>query len=1120
MKKSLLSLLAIAFTVSFTAKAAHVSGGEVNYQHISGNQYKIILNLFWDCSVFDPGTSQVMTANSSCGLTIPSFTVNIDSTVDVSSFCSSTSTTCNGGALPGMKKNIYSALVNLPGTCSDWRFEHTNCCRSTSINLSSTPSYDFYAILNNAINSGNNSAYFNENISLFLRVGQTESFYFNATDVDANALTYSFVSAMSTDYITSAPYNLSYTGAAPITGITIDANTGLITVTPTTIGNFVVAIMATERDANGVVIGNVVRDFIVNVISSANQAVLGSSGSITNLVGSSAVLVNPISVTFCSGTNLSFDLVYSDLDAADVLSATTNIAAALPGASISVSGSNPLTLSISWNPPFNYITPVSVLNVAVTDNSCPIPGYKMFSYYFYKNNATYAGPDQTICGNQQAMLHASAGSTYNWSVVSGPPMQVGVNFSCTTCQDAIATPSATTMYMLVETGAGLCNYTDTVTVNVVNGFTHTVTQSSTNACLFVPVQLDVTNTIPSGSYTYQWSPATYLSNANIANPTATFTGAGTFDYLLTTSNAAGCVITDSISIVAHPVVIPTTTVSNDTTICLGGSANLAVNITNAINPICGVVSTSGCGANSMTSQVGTGITSNSSYSFPAPFGNFYSSGSSQYIYTAAELNAVGITSGKIDNLAFNVTQISGISTYHNFTIKMGCTTSQGFSSSTPAFVQGTSTVFPSQTITITTGWNTFNFPNPYIWDGFSNIVVEVCFNEIVSGSNYTSNSSTELSSTSFVSSIVSSSDMQAQCGNPNGYFNTQSERPNIKFGYCPYFDISIYTTQWSPVSGNILNSNSLSTSATPNFPTNYTVTVSDIYGACSTQNTVYVMVENPPLSFTMIPDSTNAYNFWAYNPPVSPNMSYHWDFGDGTTSSLTSPTHLYTTAGTYNVCLSTASVNCPDTLCHSLTISGVLNSCQALYGLFPDVNSSTPNSYTCYNFSYGNLTSYLWDFGDGTTSTLATPSHVYPSNGPYLLCLTVSDGISCTNTYCDTIVDVDSLNRSINPLHINVVDGPPFGSHLATLVNKVENDKTIEVVPNPFSDFTTFNFKSTEPRNYSIEVYDLCGKKIKQFTNITSARFQMNSEDMSKGMYFYQITQGEKEFAKGKLLVQ
>ena len=63
-----------------------------------------------------------------------------------------------------------------------------------------------------------------------------------ATDVDANALTYSFVSAMSTDYITSAPYNLSYTGAAPISGITIDANTGLITVTPTTIGNFVVAI--------------------------------------------------------------------------------------------------------------------------------------------------------------------------------------------------------------------------------------------------------------------------------------------------------------------------------------------------------------------------------------------------------------------------------------------------------------------------------------------------------------------------------------------------------------------------------------------------------------------------------------------------------------------------------------------------------------------------------------------------------------------------------------------------------------------------------------------------------------------------------------------------------------
>ena len=47
---------------------------------------------------------------------------------------------------------------------------------------------------------------------------------------------------------------------------------------------------------------------------------------------------------------------------------------------------------------------------------------------------------------------------------------------------------------------------------------------------------------------------------------------------------------------------------------------------------------------------------------------------------------------------------------------------------------------------------------------------------------------------------------------------------------------------------------------------------------------------------------------------------------------------------------------------------------------------------------------YAWDFGDGTTGTGATPTHTYaPGNGNYTACVTITTGIGCTKTVCQTI---------------------------------------------------------------------------------------------------------------------
>jgi hypothetical protein len=59
-----------------------------------------------------------------------------------------------------------------------------------------------------------------------------------------------------------------------------------------------------------------------------------------------------------------------------------------------------------------------------------------------------------------------------------------------------------------------------------------------------------------------------------------------------------------------------------------------------------------------------------------------------------------------------------------------------------------------------------------------------------------------------------------------------------------------------------------------------------------------------------------------------------------------------------------------------------------------------------FNFSRGGsgVFSYLWDFGDGSTSSDQEASHVFPDAGPYLVTLSIDDGMGCTSSFADTLL--------------------------------------------------------------------------------------------------------------------
>lgn len=855
MLRKIYVILSISLVFAFLPKvshAAHIAGGEITYSCLGGDQYQVNLNLFIDCAGFNPGSTQVIDFTSSCGGS-STLTVNVSAAttngLEISQLCPSqlSQSTCNGGTLPGMWVFNYTGVVTLSPACDTWTMSWSTCCRNSAITNLSTASSNYYiaATLNSATAPCNSSPSFTAQPIPYVCAGQPVNYSYGVVETDGDSLYYSLMPAMD-GAGTPSMYNAGYSGTSPIPGITIDPNTGLVTFTPTTLGNFVVVIFVQEYDSNGNLVGTVMRDIQFVVQSCTNVVPEPTAGVITGFSGN-AVQTGPYGLEMCAGNNFSFTATYTDANPADSLSYISNIAGALPGAVITASGTNPLTLNISWNAPAGTQGQNLTFTVTIADDACPIPGQQTFVYAVNILDATTINPDLTICGSQTAQLNAYGGSVFNWSVVSGPPM-TPANFSCNPCSNPVASPTATTTYAVVSNLSGTCDNVDTVTVYVVPSFTYNVTQSSANSCLMDPVQLSVNALSPAGAYTFQWSPATNLDNATIATPTATFIAPGTYTYTVTITSAMGCVQTSTVSIVAAPAFAPQITAYADTAFCPGGIASLGVAFNGASVPaVCGVSPTGGCGGAAIAAVVGNGTTGLGGTDPPvgAPYGNYYTTVRQQFLYTAAELNAAGITGGKIDQLDFFVSAISGITTYHNFSVSMGCTALTSFPGSPTAFETGLVNVFPPATYTITSGWNSHVFTTAYQWDGLSNIIVEVCFNELNPGSNWTSNSTTYNTSTSYIATLSSFSDFDDQCSLPPTNINTGYLHPNIRFHYCSIIpNPADFTYAWTPASGMIANASAQNTTGQPPVTMDYYVTVTNISGGCTDVDTVHVDVIN------------------------------------------------------------------------------------------------------------------------------------------------------------------------------------------------------------------------------------------------------------------------------------
>ena len=145
-------------------------------------------------------------------------------------------------------------------------------------------------------------------------------------------------------------------------------------------------------------------------------------------------------------------------------------------------------------------------------------------------------------------------------------------------------------------------------------------------------------------------------------------------------------------------------------------------------------------------------------------------------------------------------------------------------------------------------------------------------------------------------------------------------------------------------------------------------------------------------------------------PPLTVNFrdtsggepaTWSWTFGDGGTSTLQNPVHLYQTAGTYTVSLTVTNAGESDSMTKTgfVTVNGyppVANFVGAPTG------GNSPLTVQFTDQSTNSPTAWLWNFGDGQTSTLKNPVHQYQSAGTFTVTLTAtnaygSDGETKTN---------------------------------------------------------------------------------------------------------------------------
>lgn len=554
----------LLFLLAFRlAEATHIVGGEIYYDYLGNNNYRITMKVYRDCingvPPFDnPAFMTVFRAN---GTVFTTMNVAITSSMTVPPSNNSPCAPTTAGSAC-VEEAIYVTTVNLPPLNGGYDIAYQRCCRnSTILNLVNPgavgatyqehiPGPDQVAV--------NSSPRFTLRPPIYICKGVPIKFNHAATDPDGDSLVYNLCTPFNgldqccpiigpggcssncptnantpPPYVSvpfSPPYNSSYPLASN-PAININPRTGLLNGSPTTLGQWVVGVCVTEY-RNGQVIGTHYRDFQFNVIPCPNMGVAGITAQTTTNNGAGTGYCNGFTISYqnaSQGNNTSYYWDFGDPNS------TTDT-------------------SYAYNPTYTFgaVGVYTVTLVTNPGNPCADTTREVFHVYPLLSPSIITPSAQCLTNNSY-QFSASGGfmgtGTYTWTFgpqatpsVATTPSVTGVHFN--------AAGTYSVSFIVSENG---CTATDGDTIRVFPPTTASMGNFNGLGC--DPYSLTFPNLSSGVSMSYLWQFSDGTSSTE-ATPTHVFTPPGVYSVSLTAISSQYCMDTSRVlavnSITVHP----------------------------------------------------------------------------------------------------------------------------------------------------------------------------------------------------------------------------------------------------------------------------------------------------------------------------------------------------------------------------------------------------------------------------------------------------------------------------------------------------------------------------------------------------------------------------------------
>ncbi len=504
---TILSCILLFLLWSNKVSATHAAGGELLYEHVSGNTYKFVFKFYRDCSGINAPMSHRMCFVNTCNVTSPQtvFLQRTSGPVLVNGDCPNISTNCTTpNGLPSYEEYIYEANVTLSETCNSWRFWVNHNARNPMNFLNGTNLY-VETSFDNTISNLDNSPTFNRLPVPYCCVNTPFVYDNGASDVDGDSLVYESIMPRTHPVFNNCPSSPpqlctypTYTPALNFAtnplpcnnSFVLNPSTGLFSMTPTAQGKGVIAIKVSQY-RNGQLIGYIVRD-IQTIVLSCNIATPTLAIDTNSLVQCN---YRNDTIRACAENNFTFCFNTVSSDPSSLISIQSNINSFSTPSSLNHQNMNTDSVNscFNWTPSLAD-TGWHYLNLSVTDSICRPIGV-LNTDTFTRIIPIYIMPkmkvteNQTVCEPNTYMGYSQTGTYIDtfinqWGCDSIRTLNLTVTpRNYTTINMSICSPgsfmgySQSGTYVDTFTNTQGCDSIRTLNLIVNNQYTYTINQT-------------------------------------------------------------------------------------------------------------------------------------------------------------------------------------------------------------------------------------------------------------------------------------------------------------------------------------------------------------------------------------------------------------------------------------------------------------------------------------------------------------------------------------------------------------------------------------------------------------------------------------------------------------------